>query len=159
MNVYYCSIGHKPEASSDYQVFPAGEWKTVRFPYGGEFSDEHGMHTRRHPDAYVVQDWAADDRSGLIWPTADGVGCLELNIHWTPGTWSNVRDGFARDPLGVNDTTATGHWPNLGLAGVQCVRAVHWLLVDRQTPLAVRAQSAGADGRIAMAQFKLTIFA
>jgi hypothetical protein len=159
MKAYYASIGHKPEITNDFQTFPAGEWKIVRFPYGGEFSDEHGMHDRRQPDSYVVQDWLADPRSGLLWPTADGIACVELNIHWAAGDWTNVRDGFVRDPLGVADTTATGHWPNLKLSGVQCVRAMHWLKVDRRTPIAVRAMSSGTDGKMAMAQFKMTILA
>lgn len=157
MNVYYCSIG---TSLVEYrQSITPGGYQVVRFPYesAAEYSDEHGMHDRRHPDAYVVQDWTADDRSGLIWPVVDGLGCLETNIHWEAGGYTELRDRFVRDPFGVADSTATDHRPPS--PGMQCLTKQHWLKVNRVTPLSLMVSHNDSVPReLIMAQFKLTIF-
>lgn len=158
LNLYYASIGHKPATVNEQQIVQPGDYRIIRFPYhADEFSDEHGMHDRRHPDAYVVQDWATDDRSGLIWPCRDGVACVEADIHWEAGGYAELRDRFTRDPFGTPDDTATDHRPPS--TGMQCFTKQHWLKVDRRTPICLKvAHDDTVPRRLLMAQFKLTLF-
>ncbi|MGJ5693539.1 hypothetical protein ACM6RM_10215, partial [Streptomyces pratensis] len=66
------------------QLIPGGgTYHVVRFPFGaGESTDRFEMHQVLQPDGYVVADWAADDRSGLIWPSRSGWGHLYGMIQW-----------------------------------------------------------------------------
>ncbi|GEB49491.1 MULTISPECIES: hypothetical protein [Streptomyces] len=138
-----------------------GEYHVVRFPFGGgESYDAEGMHQVAQPDGYEVGDWRADDRSGLIWPSADGWGILTAMIQWEAGSYGELRDQFVRDPLGLtdnpDDTTATDHRPPS--KGMQCFTKTHSLFVHPGVPLALRV-SHDAGGRCALvhAQFKLSI--
>lgn len=159
MRVYYCSVGYIPDTEAERQMIEPGGYHVVRLPYHvDEFSDAHNMHDRRHPDAYVVQDWAQDDRSGLIWPAVDGLGCVEANLHWEAGDYTELRDRFVRDPFGAPDSTATDHRPPS--PGMQCFTKGHWIKVSRFTPLSLMVSHNDTVARgLIMAQFKLTIFA
>lgn len=163
MNSYFASVGHKPETEADMQLVPPGEYFTPRLPYGGEFTDRHGMHDRRQPDSYVVQDWRTDERSGLLWPATDGVACVELNVHLEAGGYREIRDRFVRwvPKTGggwTEDPTATDHRPPSD--GLQCFTKQHWLLVNRRTPICIRiAHDDTVPRRLVMVQFKMLILA
>ncbi len=164
VNVYFCSVGHKPAAGEELIVAP-GEWQIIKIPYSDaqEFTDRWDMHDRRHPDAYVVQEWRTDERSGLIWPCRDGLGCLEMNVHWEAGDYKELRDQFARNPFGppgeptTMDTTATDH--RAPTTGMQCFTKQHWLQVNRLTPLCLRvAHDSTTPKKLLLVEFKLTVF-
>lgn len=154
---YFCSLGFKPEAGQE-QVIPTGAYRTLRFGYDGhENDDPWGMHDPRQPDGAFVRDWTADERSGLIWPAADGLGILEMNIIWLAGDYQEVRDVFVRNLIGdTPDWTAYDHRPPS--KGENPFTKTHMLKVYRGVPLALQvAHDAPGDARVRMAQFKLTI--
>lgn len=137
-----------------------GAYHLLRFPFGAaESYDAHGMHPAEQPDGYVVGDWAADDRSGLIWPHEDGWGSLTAMIHWEGGGYTEIRDQFARDPLnlaGGIDTTCTQDRPPT--PGGQFLAKHHELFVHAGTPLGLGVRHNDATARaVVHAQFKLAI--
>lgn len=155
--ITFCSVG--TSLVEHQQEIAPGGYHVVRFPYAdkAEYTDEWNMHDRRHPDAYVVQDWTADDRSGFIWPNAEGWGCLEANIHWEAGDYTELRDRFVRDPEGVPDSTATDH--RAPTTGLQAFTKQHWLKVRPAVPLVLMvSHDSTTPKKIVMAQFKLTVF-
>jgi len=148
--------------TSEPQEIPPGGYHVVRFPFGGgESYDAHGMHQMLQPDGYQITDWQADDRAGLIWPTVDGWGVLTANIHWEAGNYSELRDRFVRDPLGLStgyDSTATDHRPPS--PGMQCFTKQHQMFVHPGTPVALLvAHTDSSPRRVTHAQFKLAIHA
>lgn len=156
MPVLVCSL--KAETP---QLIPAdGGYHIVRFPFGSaESSDEHEMHQMAQPDGYQVTDWAADDRSGLIWPAVAGWGSLTALIYWEAGGYTELRDRFVRDPLNLAtgyDSTATEHRPPS--PGMQCWHKSHEMFVDPGTPLALLVSHNDAVARkVTLAEFKLAI--
>lgn len=142
------------------QPIPADGYHLVRFAFGTDESlDEHGMHQAAQPDGHQVDDWDKDDRSGLIWPSADGWGGLTAMIQWEDGGYTELRDQFVRDPLGLStgrDTTATDHRPRS--PGLQCFTKSHEILVHPGTTLALYVHHDDSRTRnIVHAQFKLAI--
>lgn len=156
MTPYVCSL-----ISKEPQEIPGGgSYHIVRFPFGGEeSSDAHAMHQATQPDGHLVADWQMDDRSGLIWPLLDGWASLTANIHWEAGNYSELRDRFVRDPLGLTadaDSTATDHRPPS--PGMQCWTKHHELWVHPGTPLGLLVgHTDKVPRRIVHAQFKLAI--
>lgn len=152
MTVYVCSL-----ILGEAQTIPVGGYHVVRFPFGGESADGHGMHDAAQPDGPPVTNWKTDDRSGLIWPAVDGWGVLTANVHWEPGGYSELRDRFVRDPFGAEpDSTATDHRPPS--PGMQCFTKHHQLFVHPGTPLAFLVSHNDSVARkITHAQFKLAI--
>jgi hypothetical protein len=157
MTVYVCSL-----ILSGKQSIPSdGGYHIVRFSHdvGGESYDAHGMHQETQPDGYTVTDWEADDRAGLIWPAVSGWGVLTAHVHWEPGNYSELRDRFVRDPLGLStgyDSTATDHRPPS--PGMQCFTKQHQMFVHPGVPIAfLAAQNASGPRKITHAQFKLAI--
>ncbi|MGO4747828.1 hypothetical protein AB4212_04185, partial [Streptomyces sp. 2MCAF27] len=123
-----------------------------------------GMHQVIQPDGYVVTAWDADDRSGLIWPSRYGWGHLYAMIQWeaptgTSGQYTELRDQYARDPLGINapiDTTATDH--RAPSPGAQYFSKSHGIYVKPSTPLALRVtHNAPGPLPLTLAEFKLAI--
>lgn len=147
--------------AEESQLVEPGGYRVVRFPYGGaESYDPYDMHPAVQPDGYQVVDWATDDRSGLIWPHADGWGELKAMIQWEAGAYTELRDQFVRDPLGLTDdpldTTATEH--RAPSPGLQCWTKVWGIFVDRKVPLALRAaHNDTVARRLVLAEYKLTI--
>jgi hypothetical protein len=138
-----------------------GQYHTVRFPYDVESYDANGMHEAVQPDGYQVIDWRTDDRSGLIWPSKDGWGTLTAVIQWQAGDYTELRDQFVRDPIGVtsnpNDTTATEHRPPT--PGIQAFHKSHEIFVHPNTPLSLRVgHNASSTRTIIFAEFKLAIY-
>jgi hypothetical protein len=156
MPVLVCSL-----IRDEPQVIPAdGGYHSVRFPFGSaESYDVHSMHQVQQPDGYEVGDWRDDDRSGLIWPAAGGWGDLTANIHWEEGGYTELRDRFVRDPLGLAgsaDSTGTDHRPRS--PGIQCFTKHHAIFVHTGTPLALLvSHNDSAPRQIIHAQFKLAI--
>ena len=82
---------------------------------------------------------------------------LTANVHWEPGDYSELRDRFVRDPLGVApDSTATDHRPPS--PGMQCFTKQHQMFVHPGVPLAFLVSHNDSVARkITHAQFKLAI--
>ncbi|MFS8534362.1 MAG: hypothetical protein FWJ65_04320 [Limnochordales bacterium] len=141
------------------QIILPHTWTIVKFPYTGESYDVWGMHNPAQPDGYQVSDWDADDRSGLIWPSTSGWGVLTAMIHWESGNYTELRDQFCRDPLGLStgqDTTATDH--RAPTPGMQFFTKTHQIFVNPATPLSLRVwHNAPGSAMITHAQFKLAI--
>lgn len=156
MTIYVCSL-----KSETAQTIPAdGAYHLVRFPFGsGEPYDAHGMHQTAQPDGYTVTNWAADDRSGLIWPHVAGWAQLYALVQWESGSYTELRDRFVRDPLNLAtgyDSTATEHRPPS--PGMQCFTKSWGHFVDPGTPLGLMvAHNASAATDVVLAEFKLVI--
>lgn len=156
MGPYVCSL-----IRTGPQEIPADRaYHVLRFPFGSaESYDAHGMHQVAQPDGYSVSAWDADDRSGLIWPAVSGWADLTANIHWEPGAYTELRDRFVRDPLGLAgaaDSTGTDHRPPS--PGMQCFTKRHSIWVHPGTPLGLLVyHSAPTPVRVTHAQFKLAI--
>lgn len=156
MTVYVCSL--KVDAP---QVIPAdGGYHIVRFPFGSaEPYDAYGMHQMAQPDGYQITDWTTDDRSGLIWPAVDGWGSLTAMVYWESGGYTELRDRFVRDPLGLSsgyDSTATEHRPPS--PGMQCWHKSHELFVEVGMPLGLLvAHNDTVPRNVTLAEFKLAI--
>lgn len=155
IKVHFVSLGFKPAAGQE-QVIQPGPYTLLRFPYGTqENADPWDMHPRLQPGGTVAT--FTDPESGLIYPAASGIGCLELNVIWMDGDYTELKDVFVRDPLGTPDETAYDHRPRT--PGEQCFTKTHWLLVQRGRPLGVQVAHDGATpAKVRMAQFKLAIF-
>ncbi|MFD5654744.1 hypothetical protein [Streptomyces sp. NPDC127039] len=145
------------------QLIPSGPtYRVVRFPFGAaESTDRFEMHQVEQPDGYVVSDWSTDDRSGLIWPSKAGWGVLHAMIQWEAGDYTELRDQYVRDPLGLTpnpaDTTATEHRPPS--PGGNYFVKVHGIFVDPQVPVALRVTHNASTARLlTLAEFKLAIF-
>lgn len=156
MSVLVCSL-YVNEGDNGQLIQPGG-YQLVRFPYGaGESYDAHGMHQAEQPDG--VRSAYPDGRSGLIWPAADGWGDLIANIHWDGGAYTQLRDRFVRDPLGLAggaDSTGTDHRPPS--PGMQCFTKVHAIFVHPDTPLGLKvSHNDHSPRRLLHAQFKLAI--
>lgn len=146
------------------QLIPTdGSYHIVRFPFetdlGGEPYDGHGMHQAVQPDGYTVTDWAADDRSGLIWPSASGWGHLYALMYWESGDYTEVRSRFVRDPLNLSggyDSTCTED--DAPTPGGQ-YRAKSWgMFVHPGTPVALMVRhNASTPKSVTLAEFKLAI--
>jgi hypothetical protein len=156
MAPYVCSL-----ITSTPQLIEPGAYTVVRFPYGaGESHDPYDMHPAEQPDGYVVGDWATDDRSGLIWPNADGWGELKAMIQWEAGGYTELRDQLVRDPLGLTgdpvNTTATDH--RVPSPGMQCFSKAWGIFVHPNVPLALRVfHNDDEPRRLVLAEFKLAI--
>ncbi|WP_055696482.1 hypothetical protein [Streptomyces silaceus] len=155
MTVLVCSL-----KTSEPQRIEPGAYRVVRFPFGAaESHDVHTMHQVVQPDGVRLADWIRDDRSGLIWPAAEGWGTLHALIQWEDGEYTEVRSQFVRDPLGLStgpDSTCTED--DVPTPGGQ-FRAKTWgLFVHPGTPLAlVVRHDARTAQRVTLAEFKLAI--
>lgn len=155
MTVLVCSL--KTEVP---QLIPPRDFTIARFPFGTrEPYDEHRMHQMAQPDGHTVTDWDSDDRSGLIWPTADGWGVLSAAIRWEPGAYTQVQDRIVRDPLNLStgwDATATDERPPS--PGGQRFTKLWQLFVHPGTPLALEVyHDDTTPRRLLFAEFKLAI--
>lgn len=152
--LYVCSL-----ISNSTQVIPGDKgYHLLRFPFGDhESSDVWNMHPASQPDGRESKH--PDERSGLIWPKVGGWATLTANIHWEAGSYSELRDRFVRDPLGLDgtpDSTATDHRPPS--PGMQCFTKSHQIFVHPHTSLGLKVAHTGASSRrVVHAQFKVAI--
>ncbi|GAB3482224.1 hypothetical protein [Nocardiopsis coralliicola] len=141
------------------QSVPAdGEYHTLRFPYGdAESSDLWNMHAAAQPDG--AESAYPDERSALIWPSAEGWGTVTAMIHWSDGSYREVRSQLVRDPLGLAggpDTTCTED--HAATPGGQYTAKHHALFVHPDVPLALQVRHDGSSAAtVEHAQFKLAI--
>ena len=155
--VYVCSL----KRDVPQLIQPGTTYQVVRFPFGsGESYDRWEMHQMVQPDGHVVTDWDSADRSGLIWPSHAGWGHLYAMIHWEAGDYTETRDQYVRDPLGLTsnpeDTTATDH--RTPGPGAQLVTKSHGIFVTPGMPLALRVTHDDAVPRLmTLAELKLVI--
>ena len=155
MPIYFASLGFKPATGAE-QVIPTGSYTTLCFPHGTQENDDPwDMHPRQAPNGSLITYPAQE--SGLLYPTAAGLGCLELNIIWMDADYTELKDVFVRDPFGTPDQTAYDH--RARTPGENCFTKQHWLLVHPDTPLCVQVGHNGTTtAKVRMAQLKLTIF-
>jgi hypothetical protein len=143
------------------QSIPAdGAYHVVKFPFGGgESFDDHGMHQMAQPDNYTISNWRTDERSGLIWPSAEGWATLHALMYWDAGGYSELRDRFVRDPLdiatGFDSTCTEDHPPTPGGQ----YRAKTWgMFAHPGTPVGLLVKhDASKPVTLAFAEFKLAI--
>lgn len=156
--VHVCSL----KVDTPQLIQPGTTYRIVRFPFGAaEPTDRFEMHQSVQPDGYVVSNWATDDRSGLIWPSKEGWGHLHAMLQWEAGGYTELRDQYVRDPLGLtpapNDTTATEH--RTPTPGGQYFVKNHAIFVEPGTPLALRVTHNDSVPRLlTLAEFKLAIY-
>lgn len=155
MSLYVCSLLMDgtlavPVAGDDYYL--------VRFPYGAAESwDPHNMHTSVQPRS--VTSVYPDQRSGLIWPTCSGWATLTAIVFWEPGTSSEYRARFVRDPLnlttGYDSTATTDEAPT---PGGQYKHYSHQMFVHPNTPVGFMVKHAASSPLdITLAEFKMAI--
>jgi hypothetical protein len=154
MAVHVCSL----ILNSPQSIPGDGAYHLIRFPYAGESADGHGMHQPDQPDGATSR--FPDPRSGLIWPSTAGWGEVKALLYWAAGDYTEVRDRFVRDPLGIAggaDSTCTED--HRATPGGQ-YRAKAWgIFVDPGTPLGVMVRHNGSSAvDVTHAQFKLAIF-
>jgi hypothetical protein len=151
---YVCSL------KADAQTIPrtGDDYYVVRFPYGTESYDAHGMHQPAQPDGAVSA--YPDSRSGLIWPKHDAWAQVYALLYWDPGDYTELRDRFVRDPLNLTtgyDSTCT---EDRALSpGGQYIAKSWGMFVHAETPLALMVKhNASGPVRLALAEFKLAYY-
>ena len=152
MALHVCSL--KFDATRDGGAFsvPSDEYHLVPFPYGGaESYDPDNMHAK---DGHS---FPGDPESGLIRPGHEAWGRLYAMIQWSDDSGSaarELRDQFARDPLGSIDTTCTEHRPPS--PGMQCFAKTWGMFVHPDVPVGLRVTH-DADGAlgVVLAELKL----
>lgn len=159
MPMRVCSL--KYEAAKDgQQLIKPGDYRLIRFPFAAsdESYDADGMHDTKQPDGVTAT--FADERSGLIWPTADGWADLYAMIYLEAADYTEYRDRFVRDPLGLTpkgpDSTCTRD--RAITPGGQYVTK-HWgIFVHPGTPIGLLAEvNSSTSVALTLAEFKMAI--
>lgn len=153
MSALYCSLQASPD-----QTIPPRAWTLLTFPYDTESDDRWHMHQPDQPDGTTAV--FPDDQSGLIWPAMEGLGHLSACIHWeaasSTGGYTEIRDQFVRDPLGIPDYTAVDHRVPSG--GLQFFTKHHELVVRPHVPVGLLVyHNDKLPRKVTYAQFKLSI--
>ncbi|MFI9552659.1 hypothetical protein [Nonomuraea endophytica] len=151
MGDYVCSLlaGSQtiPVTGADYYV--------VRFPFGTESYDAHGMHDPAQPDGAVSA--YPDPRSGLIWPKHDAWATLYTLMYWEADNYTELRDRFVRDPLNLStgyDSTCTED--RAITPGGQYIAKTWGMFVHPETPIALMVKhNASTSVRLELAELKL----
>ncbi|GAA4488501.1 hypothetical protein GCM10023191_017980 [Actinoallomurus oryzae] len=157
MAQHVCSLKFDAERDGGpLSVASGDDYHLVPFPYGSaESYDPDNMHAEtrdgtRHP-------FPSDRASGLIWPGHQAWGRLYAMIQWetaSGGAATELRDQFARDPLGKIDTTCTEH--RGATPGMQCFAKSWAMFVSPDVPLGLRvAHNASRSLDVVLAEFKL----
>ena len=93
MSIYYCST----EFTGGEINIPSGGFTPIEFPFTGEKSDAHDMHSRRAPDGTFIGGLA----SQYIRMPADGIAWITVGLTWKAGAYTWVRDAILVDGLRV----------------------------------------------------------
>ena len=157
MATHVCSL--KFDAATDggpLSVAPGGDYHLVPFPYGGSESyDADDMHAETWDG--TAHPFPADPASALIRPAHESWGRLYAMIQWEVASGdeaTELRDQFARDPLGTVDTTCTEH--RRASPGMQCFAKAWAIFVSPNVPLGLRvAHNASGSLNVVLAEFKL----
>lgn len=157
MALHVCSL--KFDADRDggaLSVSPGETYHLVPFPYGSaENYDADNMHAEtRDGTSHPFPD---DPASALIRPAHKAWGRLYAMVQWevaSGGEATELRDQFARDPLGEIDTTCTEH--RRASPGMQCFAKSWAIFVAPEVPLGLRvAHNASGSLHVVLAEFKL----
>ncbi|WP_435244961.1 hypothetical protein [Streptomyces tendae] len=152
MTVYVCSLSASPD-----QLIQPGTYTLLTFPFEEDQLDYQLMHQPAQPDGFAAT--SCDPRSGLIWPSCEGWGSLTAEFSWEPGGYSEIRDQFVRDPLGLAgepNATALVHRPLS--PGWQIIGKHHEIMVHPGVPLGVQVwHNDTVPRKVTYAQFKLAI--
>src|SRR5690606_39117515 len=125
MGVHVVSL----QETVDQTIPSGGGYTLLKFSYTPiESYDVHNMHSPEQPDGSIVTNWQTDPRSGLIWPSTAGWGELYASFIREGGDYDEIRDQFARAPLGSIDTTAVEHRPPR--PGLQYFAKQHGIFVN-----------------------------
>jgi hypothetical protein len=157
MAQHVCSLKFDAERDGGPLTVPAGEgYHLVPFPYGSaESYDADNMHSETRGGA--GHPFPSDRASALIWPAHEAWGRLYAMIQWEAASGdeaTELRDQFARDPLGGIDTTCTEHRP--ASPGMQCFAKAWAIFVSPAVPLGLRvAHNAAGSLHMVLAEFKL----
>ncbi|NEB92459.1 hypothetical protein [Streptomyces bauhiniae] len=153
MAVYVSSLSATPD-----QVIQPLTDTLLLFPFDQDQMDQWGMHDPAQPDGITAA--SSSQRAGLIWPSCEGWGHLTAEFQWEAGGYTEIRDAFMRDPLGLtddprNDTAREDRYPT---GGYQWFVKNHQLSVHPGVPLGVMVRhNDKAPRKILYAQFKLAI--
>jgi hypothetical protein len=157
MALHICSLKFDAERDGGPLTVPSGEdYHLVPFPYGSaESYDADDMHAEtRDGDTHP---FPSDRASALIWPAHEAWGRLYAMIQWEVASGdeaTELRDQFARDPLGDLDTTCTEH--RRASPGMQCFAKAWAIFVSPAVPLGLRvAHDASGSLNVVLAEFKL----
>ncbi|WP_433519030.1 hypothetical protein ACQP2T_28035 [Nonomuraea sp. CA-143628] len=153
MTAYVCSL---KAASQTIPVTNAnGDYYVVRFPYGTESYDDHGMHNPGQPDG--ITSAYPDARSGLIWPQHDAWAELYALMYWEAEDYTELRDRFVRDPLDLStgyDSTCTED--RAITPGGQYIAKTWGMFVHPATPVGLLVQhNAPTSVKLTLAEFKI----
>ncbi len=158
MALHVCSLKFDADRDGGPASVPAGEnaYYLLRFPYAGDENyDADNMHAEKR--AGKSHPFPSDPASGLIWPAHKAWGRLYAMVQWEAASGSaasELRDQFARDPLGKPDTTCTEH--RAATPGMQCFAKTWGIFVSPTVPLGLRvAHNASGDLKVVLAEFKL----
>ncbi|MFI6819277.1 hypothetical protein ACIBG7_43300 [Nonomuraea sp. NPDC050328] len=150
MGDYVCSL------LAGEQTIPVGDYYIVRFPYGSEPYDAHGMHQPAQPDGPMSA--YPDARSGLIWPKHDGWAHLYALMYWEAEDYTELRDRFVRDPLNLStgyDSTCTED--RAITPGGQYIAKAWAMFVHPETPIALMVRhNAPTSVKLTLAEFKIS---
>ena len=153
MPTYVCSL------KAGIQTIPVtggSDYYLVRFPFGTESHDPEGMHEQVQPDGETAA--YPDPRCGLIWPRHEAWAHLHALIYWQPGAYSEVRDRFVRDPLGLStgyDSTCTEDREPSG--GGQYLAKSWAMFVHPGTPIGLMVKhNSSSPVKLDLAEFKLS---
>lgn len=142
------------------QSIPAGpNYVVVRFPFDsdGESSDVADMHPQVQPDTGQATTYNSS-RSGLIWPAHTAWAQLHALMYWDEGSYTEIRDRFVRDPLGLSsgvDSTCTED--HAVTPGGQYIAKSWAIRVYPGTPVGLMVRHNGSSpARLAFAEFKLS---
>lgn len=143
-------------AESPQTIPPGDTYTLVRFPFGIESYDIHDMHPAIQPDTGQMVN-SSSPRAGLIWPAHLVWAQVYALIYWEDGPYTEVRDRFVRDPLGLfgtPDSTCTEDHP--ATPGGQ-FRAKSWgMFVKPSVPLGLMVRhNASSPVRLTLAEFKI----
>ncbi|MGV9535023.1 hypothetical protein ACWEU6_21885 [Streptosporangium sandarakinum] len=138
------------------QTVPAGpDYYLVRFPYGTESADAAGMHDPAQPDGATSV--YPDPRSGLIWPQHDAWAQVYALLYWEDGDYTELRDRFVRDPLGLfeaPDSTCTED--RAVTPGGQFIAKSWGMFVHPSVPLGLMVRhNSPRPVRLMLAEFKV----
>jgi hypothetical protein len=157
MAQHVCSLKFDAERDGGPLSVPPGDaYHLVPFPYGSaENYDSDDMHSETRGGK--KHSFPSDPVSGLIYPAHEAWGRLYAMIQWeasSGGAATELRDQFARDPLGKIDTTCTEH--RRSSPGMQCFAKAWAIFVSPSVPLGLRvAHNASHSLDLVLAEFKL----
>ncbi len=144
-------------APAPQMIPPGGGYTLVRFPFDtAESYDPVDMHPIAQPDGVIAA--YSDPRAALIWPAHNAWGRLDAMLQRDAGDYTEVRDQFVRDPLGLvsgPNTTCTEDRPLT--PGGQYLAKSWPLFAHPGTPLAVAVRHNGSRAaRLVFAELKLS---